>query len=416
MPLVDVRGYNLDPNIMGNVATGLQFGQQLGAQDRAAQIRGLLAQQGQLQPQTQQQQMLAEQTAGLGGAQALAEQPQALSQDELIQQAKRIDPVQAEKILTSMGLDDASKRAEMSRFAAKLQNIPFEQRGDVINARAQELQAQGRDPSETLKLLDVDEQTQNQALTGVQLMDLSTKERFAIKKGAALTAEQREFESLTRGLPEEQKKKAKLIKLGLSPRAVGSAVQTITDKGIADEIGNTEATIGQRKKFGEMTGASRAKAIDKGFASVVRIGQGINTIDRAITALKGGAKTGAIQRFLPSIKAASVELKQIGNQMALDVIGGVTLGAISEKELELARMVALPEGLDEPALIKHLEERKAAQEKLRAYYQEQINFLDQGGTVAGFLRQKEREREQGSATEPRDAEQTVGRFKVRVKQ
>ena len=77
--------------------------------------------------------------------------------------------------------------------------------------------------------------------------------------------------------------------------------------------------------------------------------------------------------------------------MALDVVCATTFGAISAGELDLAKDVALPTGLDTPQLIDYLTRRKAAQEKLRAYFGEQIQFLDQGGTVAGFLRKKERD-------------------------
>lgn len=416
MALVDVRSYNLDPNILGNFASGQQFGQQLGQQDRAAQIRGLLAQQQQMQPQTEQQQMLAEQSAGFGTQQAMAEQPRpVMSQDEMIKRARAIDPEQAEKILTSMGLDEPSKRAEFSRFAAQLQSVPYEQRGEMINARAQRLQSEGRDPKETLKLLEVDKTTQDQALIGVQLMDLSTKERFAVQEIEGRRSEEpaglREFKAKIKGLTPEQQKEATLIELGLSPRAMGSAIQTITDRGIEDEVGAASAVIKQREKFGEMTGASRAKSIDKGFEQIVRINQGIDTIDRAISALEGGAKTGAIQRFLPSMRAASVELENIRNQFALDVIGGVTLGAISEAELALAKQVGLPEGLDEPQLIEHLKQRRTAQEKLRAYYQEQINHLDQGGTVASFLRKKESEQQSSQQPEsPTTPQASAPRF------
>ncbi|MEE8208690.1 MAG: hypothetical protein V3T88_07055 [Nitrosomonadaceae bacterium] len=213
----------------------------------------------------------------------------------------------------------------------------------------------------------------------------------ATKGRGGLSAGQREFASLTEGLTTEQKQEAALIELGLSPRAIGSAVQTIAKEDIADLIGDTEATIGQRKKFGELTGSSRAKAIDKGFDRIVKIDLGLRNIDRAIESLKGGAKTGAIERFLPSIRAASVELEQIRSEMALDVVGATTFGALSKGELDLAKDVALPKGLDEPQLIAHLEERRDAQIKLRSYFQEQIDFIDNGGSVAGFLRQKERE-------------------------
>ena len=90
------------------------------------------------------------------------------------------------------------------------------------------------------------------------------------------------------------------------------------------------------------------------------------------------------------MRAASVALSQIQKSMALDVIGSVTFGALSQGELDLAREVALPISMEGPALIAHLQARKAAQTKLRGYYNDQIQFLDQGGTVAGFMRKMER--------------------------
>jgi hypothetical protein len=225
--------------------------------------------------------------------------------------------------------------------------------------------------------------------------DLKRREREArIESLGRGTGRAGDFNRRTAGLTKEQKREAQLIDLGLSPRAVGSAIQTITDKGIADAIGNTEAIIAGRKKFGELSGSSRAKRIDSGFDKVTKINAGILNIDRAVALLNKGAGVGALEKFLPSFKAASVELGNVQKSMALDVIGAVTFGALSEGELQLAKDVALPTGLDTPDLINHLNERKAAQGKLRDYYNEQIQFLDQGGTVAGFLRKKERETEQ----------------------
>ena len=129
---------------------------------------------------------------------------------------------------------------------------------------------------------------------------------------------------------------------------------------------------------------------------IAKIDAAVSNIDRAIGVLNSGAGVGAIERFLPSFKAASVELDNIQKSMALDVIGAVTFGALSKGELDLAKEVALPTGLETPELIIHLQNRKAAQEKLRSYFNEQIQFLDQGGTVAGFLRSKENS--QGAGT------------------
>ncbi len=185
---------------------------------------------------------------------------------------------------------------------------------------------------------------------------------FNQQQGRGETAKQREFGTLTSGLSKEQKAEATLIELGLSPRAVGSAVQTINDKNIAEQIGNVKATIRQREKFGELTASSRAKTIDSGFEKIVKIDAGLRNIDRAVAELSAGAGVGAIEKFLPSFRASSVALDNIQKSMALDVIGSVTFGALSQGELDLAKEVALPTGLDTPQLIKHLTDRKSAQE------------------------------------------------------
>lgn len=224
-------------------------------------------------------------------------------------------------------------------------------------------------------------------------------------KPAEKPAGQREFESKTSSLTDEQRKQAVLIDLGLSPRAVGSAIQTISDKGIAEAIGTAKGTINQRAKFGELKGASRSRVIDKGVETITKIDAGLRNINSAITLLQEGAGVGAIERFLPSFKASSVALDNVQKRMALDVIGAVTFGALSQGELNLAKEVALPTGLNSEQLIDHLQKRASAQNKLRDYYNEQIQFLDEGGSVAGFMRKKDRERA-GSTAQPKATEAT----------
>ena len=280
---------------------------------------------------------------------------------------------------------------------------------NVLSNRANILEQIGGDTSDTreiadfiarddikgaISLLDSVEEagmkTPNQS-TGRAFLDDPRLIEAELARASGVTAETRAFDKLTEGLTSEQRKEATLIKLGLSPRAVGSAIQTISDKGIEEQIGKSKATIRQREKFGELTATRRSKVIDNGFSKIEKITAAVNNIDRAIGVLNSGAGVGAIQKFLPSFKAASVELDNIQKSMALDVIGSVTFGALSQGELDLAKEVALPTGLDTPQLIEHLNKRKNAQNKLRDYYGEQIQFLDQGGTVAGFLRSKDRE-------------------------
>jgi len=188
--------------------------------------------------------------------------------------------------------------------------------------------------------------------------------------------------------------------LGTRARAgTTSSIERIaTDEDLTEDVAESQAIIAGRKKFAEMTAGSRAKLIDKGFESIQSLDKNIRNIDKAIAALQEGARTGPIvSRFFPSIREASVKLDQIRNELGLDVVGGVTFGALSKGELDLALNVALPTNLPPDELSQWLQDKKTAQEKLRAYFAAQIDFLDQeGNTIAKFLRQQERQVGQGN--------------------
>ena len=228
----------------------------------------------------------------------------------------------------------------------------------------------------------------------VELFGADTaKAMFGGTSGGAeksLPAEAVAFNDLIKDMTPKQQKTAKLVKAGLKGRAVTNAELTAIGSGEIKDYSDYKIKQKQAEKFAELSGSSRAKAIDAGIDKISKIDLGLSNIDAAIKAVNDGAGTGAIEKMFPSITAASVALDNIQGKMALDVIGAVTFGALSQGELDLARNVALPTGLDGPELIKHLQDKKVAQQKLRDYYNEQIQFLDQGGTVAGFMRQKER--------------------------
>ena len=274
-----------------------------------------------------------------------------------------------------------------------------------VSSRLEEIKRRGGNTKQTQEIFDL-------LSTGQDAAALENLTAFtdSVDGAKSLTAEMQNRQQLIGDLdsPDERIRRSAEIALGLQGRAGqvidpeargdvkeaearGQVIGTVgAEAETVDVASETEATMAERRKFGELQGSSRAKAIDDGFDRIGKIDTAIGNLDEAIDAVEGGAGTGALQRFLPSFKASSVALDQIQNKLALDVISGVTLGAISESELDLAKQVALPKGLDGPELLAHLEARKAAQEKLRGYFQEQIDFLDQGGTVAGFVRQQKR--------------------------
>lgn len=425
MALVDTRSFNLIPQQGGaaqGIARGLgtigafqQLGQQNIALEREQQVRQALGGATEFAPQTQQQQQLAAQTAGLGGALARAEQPQPIkTQEEKIEIARNIDPAVTNRILKDMGLDDASKRAEMSRFAADLETTPFSMRREKIEARSQKLRAEGRDPTQTDKLLDLDEATQNQGLLGVQLADLSTKERFGVKERLAARK--------AKGLEEEgpsEVQSSKILPGGVVQivRKDGTIETKAPDEVAKDIVERAEergVKLQQKRAQGRGLGKDAAKVAAAATKQVGNLRSNNATLKQVIDEVRGGAETGPLSDKLPSFRAESVRLETLRNKLGLDVVGAVTFGALSEGELNLALGTALPTRLDGPELIEWADAKIVAQEKMATYLEDQAIFLSKTGNTPADWLERQREKQE-TAPESGTTVQQVGRFQVRVK-
>jgi len=306
----------------------------------------------------------------------------------------QLNPELADTLFQNMGATSSAQREDASRRASEILQTAPQDREAVILQQAETLKTEGRDPRDTLSLIGQSPEDQDRSLNIVQSAALSTKERLGLQRGTVEPFALQTFRGLieSAGLEGEEIEEAARVALGIDPRAIGSAEQTIAvDKQLGELVAELRETLAERTKFAERTGASRAATIDKGFDSIKNINKNVRNIDRAITALEGGASTGAIEsNFFPSIRESSVILDQIQGELALDVVGSVTFGALSKGELDLARATALPTNLQPPELITFLQNKKSAQEKLRTYYESQIDFLDEGGSIAGFLRQQRR--------------------------
>lgn len=392
---IDARGFNLNPSFGRGIGQGLQniqgF-QNLALQqqqiEREQQVRQALS--GGVQPQTQQEQMLAEQTAGLGGAVAQAEQPQPImTHEEKVQAARDIDPAIANKFLKEAGLDDASKRAEMSRFAADLEATPFNMREQKINARVQSLQSQGRDASDTAELLGLDEQTQNQGLLAVQLFDLTTKERLTLK--------QKQATAKAKAISLEDVKSSKILDDGTTIQVMKSGETRVTSpEGV--ELKDAERTqairdaqefgvdIQQRRAKGRELGKGAGKIALDSFDKVASIRENVLDYQRGIDLIeKEGATTGFIQDFLPNMRASTRKFANLRRKLGLNVVASVTFGALSEGELNLAMDVALPKGISPEATVKWIKDRMAAQQKLADNLEDAALYLADH-TVAELIR------------------------------
>ena len=126
------------------------------------------------------------------------------------------------------------------------------------------------------------------------------------------------------------------------------------------------------------------------FKKIPVIKTNIANLDKVIQAIDKGAKSGAVERFLPSVRAASVELDNLRNQLGLDVIGDVTFGALSKGELDLALDTALPTGLNEPELKAWAENKRSAQTNVLKELRKTAKFFSLGGTITEYLTLQEK--------------------------
>jgi len=122
------------------------------------------------------------------------------------------------------------------------------------------------------------------------------------------------------------------------------------------------------------------------FVSLGKIRSNMLNLDNVITAIDSGADVGLVQSQLPATNAATLELRQLQNQLGLDVIGSVTFGALSEGELNLALDTALPAKMERADLRAWVIKKKSAQQKLATYMENQAKFLSiPGNTVGDWL-------------------------------
>lgn len=142
---------------------------------------------------------------------------------------------------------------------------------------------------------------------------------------------------------------------------------------------------------GEAAASVRAAEIgqEQGLEAFTRVGQiqsNISNLNQVIAAIDNGAKSGQIESRFPTWNAATIELRNLQNQLGLDVVGSVTFGALSEGELQLALQTALPTNLNESDLRDWIVRKRDAQQKLAGYMTEQARFLSRpGNTLAMWL-------------------------------
>lgn len=149
----------------------------------------------------------------------------------------------------------------------------------------------------------------------------------------------------------------------------------------AEEQMQQEVKTAAQKKTAELSIA----AGDKAATQVMNIMQAQQPMDEAITIVEDAIAnnkwtgTGPIAKFWPKWTATAANLQSVANRLGLAELSKVTLGAVSEKEMEIVQQASFPKDLSPPDLLQWLKDRKAAQEKIAAVLTDYASYVGKTG-------------------------------------
>ena len=113
---------------------------------------------------------------------------------------------------------------------------------------------------------------------------------------------------------------------------------------------------------------------------------GTNTMLEIVRAVDNGAQAGAIRSKLPTFSEHTSRLRQLSIDMGLNVIGGTTFGALSEKEMSAAFDSAIDKSLDEKVIRSMMVDRIGLQTVLTAQLESASLMLAEGVSIPEVLR------------------------------
>ena len=114
------------------------------------------------------------------------------------------------------------------------------------------------------------------------------------------------------------------------------------------------------------------------FAKYSSVNDQIRSLRQARKLIEDGAATGFVRQYLPAFDANTQALRNVANEMGIDIINSATFGALSATELRLALSTGFPQGLSETETLKYIDQKVAAQDKFRRELLKKTNRLNSG--------------------------------------
>ncbi len=193
------------------------------------------------QQDTETQRIAAEREAELQRLSQIAFPPGGVATAEsnaALNQIFALDPLRADRLFESIGARSQASREEAARDASAIQALPFEQRRPAILERAARIEAQGRDASDTLSLLDMDPETQTNQLRIIQAAALTQPQRVTGERAERqIGLQERGVEVQERGLEIREDELEAARSLAEATRVTKTSEQNLkTEEGLRKEV------------------------------------------------------------------------------------------------------------------------------------------------------------------------------------
>lgn len=265
---------------------------------------------------------------GLG----IQRQEQALSQSRQMaptQQAMADVQLERQRQASTMAGDQRRLQGAelLKNVITKVKQIPdVNQRFEVMQRVRPELQKFGVEMPDfgVENLTDEGLQPLEAGLTG-----------FVSDPASQLSAGEREFRSLSKDLTPEQQERARRIKLGLDPRATGSAaITTATTEGLTEQVAESKQEIKESEERGKGIAKTERLSIDEGRDAA----KGIPVLKRTLQLLdqiKTGGFSAALIKAKQSLGVEGADEGELSANLGQAVLGDLraTFGAaFTEKE------------------------------------------------------------------------------------
>lgn len=329
-------------------------------------------------------------------------------------------PELSQNVLAGLGIREKRQGVEAADFAVKAAGV-FDNKPQLmqlVKARVEYLQSQGRDPKDTIEFAEAYLQGDVQgaknglkssaaALANQGYLDKDIyASTFGVSTGSGLGSTKildngttvqasptgplvysATGERLTGQAAADAIKEAQQYGVDLQSQRAGGRSDAVLDSQIDKKPVLTD--LDTRAKKEAENAASTSKEY---FDQVQSIEGNIRNYAEGIRLVREeGANTGVIARKLPSLKAASQKLDNLRNRLGLDVVGGTTFGALSEAELKMALDTGMPNNLQPSELASWFEERMLAQQKMADILDGAVQFLNTPGNTLADLRAMQKE-------------------------